>query len=207
MKHPYAEQIHAFADGKAIQCRKRTTADNAPWEDIAKPSWLRDFEYRVKPVTVHALSDDVSIALLKKVGRLTKANADLHHELSEKEAEIDQLNGIIKCIDNSSIKLSKESRQYRQTNAYLHNEIEHLKKQNEHLQCKSLKLGRYFINQPSTLQPLHYLDGVDVLAYEECPGTFRIYSLSGAFISMQVPSFCLSQGWSSARTSRICNYE
>lgn len=61
-------------------------------------------------------------------------------------------------------------------------------------------MERMFINQPSTSQPLHHLNGTNVLATYEYGKTWRVYFLSGdAFndvISMQVPQNCLSKGWS-----------
>ena len=51
---------------------------------------------------------------------------------------------------------------------------------------------RMWVNQPSTLQPLHHLHGVNVLAV----GT-TIYFLKGATISAEVPPNCLSKGWQS----------
>lgn len=54
---------------------------------------------------------------------------------------------------------------------------------------------RMWINQPSTLQPLHHLNGTNVLAYHEYDNTWRVYFLSGDIISMQVLSTCLSKGW------------
>lgn len=49
---------------------------------------------------------------------------------------------------------------------------------------------RMWINQPSTLQPLHHLHGTNVLAVGR-----RVYFLSGPVISMMVPERVLSRGW------------
>jgi phenolic acid decarboxylase len=57
-----------------------------------------------------------------------------------------------------------------------------------------MTLKRMWINQPSTLQPLHKYHGRNVLAYKEGTG-YRIYFLSGHVIDMQIPSGCLSPGW------------
>ena len=61
-----------------------------------------------------------------------------------------------------------------------------------------LRLGdavqRMWINQPSTLQPLHNLHGTNVLAVREDIG-WRVYFLSGVVISQQVPRGTLSEGW------------
>ena len=54
---------------------------------------------------------------------------------------------------------------------------------------------RAWINQPSTLQPLHHLHGTNVLAVHEYGSTFRIYFLSGDCISQQADRLCLSIGW------------
>ena len=51
-------------------------------------------------------------------------------------------------------------------------------------------MKRMWINQPSTMQPLHHLHGTRVLA----DGT-KVYLLDGPTISMEVPSLCLSEGW------------
>lgn len=54
---------------------------------------------------------------------------------------------------------------------------------------------RAWINQPSTLQPLHRLHGTRVLAVAEYDDIYRVYFLSGDTISQQVPAACLSIGW------------
>lgn len=56
-------------------------------------------------------------------------------------------------------------------------------------------MRRMWINQPSTLQPLHRMHGVNVLAVEEYKGTMRVYFLSGDVVSQQVFTRCLSPGW------------
>lgn len=53
-------------------------------------------------------------------------------------------------------------------------------------------MTRMWINQPSTLQPLHHLHGTNVLSED---GTNRIWFLSGPVISMVVPHNVLSLGW------------
>lgn len=57
------------------------------------------------------------------------------------------------------------------------------------------ELTRMWINQPSTLQPLHALHGTNVLAVHEYDDTMRIYFLSGDCISQQVCRRVLSEGW------------
>ncbi len=61
-------------------------------------------------------------------------------------------------------------------------------------------MKRMWIDQPSTLQPLHKLNGVNVLAVEETDVCMRVYFLQGDVISQQVPKICLSDGWTE-RTS------
>lgn len=58
-----------------------------------------------------------------------------------------------------------------------------------------LKLKRMWINQPSTLQPDHKLDGTNVLA-EESDGEFTdIWFLSGPVVSQRIARSSLSLGW------------
>lgn len=57
------------------------------------------------------------------------------------------------------------------------------------------EIFRAWINQPSTLQPLHNLHGVKVLACEDTPKTYRVYFLSGPIHSQQVLKNELSNGW------------
>lgn len=59
---------------------------------------------------------------------------------------------------------------------------------------------RMWINQPSTLQPLHHLHGTRVLAQHEYDDTWQIYFLSGDTISMQASRLCLSEGWPDKHT-------
>lgn len=56
-------------------------------------------------------------------------------------------------------------------------------------------MTRMWINQPSTLQPLHKMHGVRVLACPDTDRTMRAYLLSGDIVSMQVPREALSSGW------------
>jgi hypothetical protein len=57
-------------------------------------------------------------------------------------------------------------------------------------------MKRATINQPSTLQPLHELHGVQVLASEEIrPGTVLIYFLEGETVSQECPTQAISEGW------------
>lgn len=66
-----------------------------------------------------------------------------------------------------------------------------------------MQLLRKWINQPSTLQPLHELHGTNVLydASEEV-----IYFLSGPVISQQIIPIVLSDGWVTApeKQSKHC---
>ena len=52
-----------------------------------------------------------------------------------------------------------------------------------------------WVNQPSTLQPLHHLNGMNVLAVHEYDDTYRIYFLSGPIESQQSSGLSLSKGW------------
>lgn len=56
-------------------------------------------------------------------------------------------------------------------------------------------IKRMWIDQPSTSQPLHHLNGTRVLAYPEYANTYRIYFLSGDMISMLADRLWLSEGW------------
>ena len=58
-------------------------------------------------------------------------------------------------------------------------------------------MKRMWINQPSTLQPLHRLHGVNVLAVKEphSDNLMRVYFLKGTTISRPVPRLSLSEGW------------
>ena len=55
------------------------------------------------------------------------------------------------------------------------------------------KAKRYFINQPSTLQPHHKLHGAKVIGIRERDSVIRIYFIEGDVISMQVQSNVLSE--------------
>ena len=54
---------------------------------------------------------------------------------------------------------------------------------------------RMWVNQPSTLQPLHDLHGARVLTIPEREGFRRIYFLAGPVISQEASALCLSEGW------------
>lgn len=58
-------------------------------------------------------------------------------------------------------------------------------------------LKRYWIDQPSTLQPLHHLDGTNVIVddRELQNVTCTVAPVSGDIITMQVPRIALSKGW------------
>lgn len=59
-----------------------------------------------------------------------------------------------------------------------------------------MEMKRAWINQPSTLQPLHRLHGTQVIAYvEKYHLVSRVWFLSGTVISMNVPTIVLSMGW------------
>lgn len=54
---------------------------------------------------------------------------------------------------------------------------------------------RAWVNQPSTLQPRHNLNGTNVLVVHEYDETWRAYFLSGEVESTQIDGLCLSPGW------------
>ena len=54
---------------------------------------------------------------------------------------------------------------------------------------------RMWVDQPSTLQPLHELHGTNVLAILDRPGTYRIFFLSGPIIEQEASPEWLSNGW------------
>ena len=57
------------------------------------------------------------------------------------------------------------------------------------------KPQRCWINQPSTLQPLHHLHGKCVLAVDDTNKMKTIYFLDGEIVSARVPANVLSLGW------------
>jgi hypothetical protein len=57
------------------------------------------------------------------------------------------------------------------------------------------ELTRMWINQPSTLQKFHALNGTNVLAEHESANIMRIYFLSGDVISQLISKTVLSDGW------------
>lgn len=59
----------------------------------------------------------------------------------------------------------------------------------------SAEIKRMWVNQPSGLQPFHARHGENVLSVKEYGRTYRVYFLSGAVISQQMPGNCLSEGW------------
>lgn len=54
---------------------------------------------------------------------------------------------------------------------------------------------RMWINQPSTAQTYHNLNGTNVLAVWEGDNTYRVFFLSGNIESQQMSSLALSAGW------------
>lgn len=57
------------------------------------------------------------------------------------------------------------------------------------------RIRRAWINQPSTLQPLHHLHGLRVLAHRDTGTHQRVYPISGNIVSLQVPNDAVSDGW------------
>lgn len=62
---------------------------------------------------------------------------------------------------------------------------------------------RKWVNQPSTLQPLHHLNGTNVLAVHEYDDTWSIFFLSGDIVSQQCSGAALSDGW--LRKEEVCD--
>lgn len=60
-------------------------------------------------------------------------------------------------------------------------------------------MERMFINQPSTLQPLHKYHGMNVLLN---PKDGTVYPVEGPIHSMMVPSDCLSMGWTTSKLEK-----
>lgn len=54
---------------------------------------------------------------------------------------------------------------------------------------------RMWVNQPSTLQPLHAWHGLNVIAVPDFGGGHRCYPLAGDVISFHAPKGCMSEGW------------
>jgi len=61
---------------------------------------------------------------------------------------------------------------------------------------KPTVFDRYWINQPSDLQPMHKYHGMNVLAPKDITEKFiRVYPTSTNIISMECPALSLSKGW------------
>jgi hypothetical protein len=58
-----------------------------------------------------------------------------------------------------------------------------------------MEAKRMWINQPSKLQPLHHLNGTNVIAIPYDATGSLIYFLSGTTISMRANNLWLSEGW------------
>ncbi len=52
---------------------------------------------------------------------------------------------------------------------------------------------RAWINQPSTLQPLHALHGRVCIAVHDRPGNVRLYFTEGETLSMDADPLCISK--------------
>ena len=52
---------------------------------------------------------------------------------------------------------------------------------------------RAWINQPSTLQPLHSLHGTKCIAVHDRPGNVRLYFTEGPVHSMDASPLCISK--------------
>ena len=64
---------------------------------------------------------------------------------------------------------------------------------------RGLSPSQMWVNQPSTLQPLHHLHGTNVLAVHEYGDIWRIYFLSGDVPSQRAPRAALSRGWTTRK--------
>lgn len=62
----------------------------------------------------------------------------------------------------------------------------------------TIQARRCWINQPSTLQPLHKHHGQNVIAVPYTNNAKAVYFLAGDTISMVVPSEVLAEGWNPA---------
>jgi hypothetical protein len=58
-------------------------------------------------------------------------------------------------------------------------------------------MERYWINAPSTHNPLHAMNGRNVLAdlSESTEKTVQVFFIEGDVISAQIPKLYLSKGW------------
>jgi hypothetical protein len=56
-----------------------------------------------------------------------------------------------------------------------------------------VEIYRAWINQPSTLQPLHHLHGTPCIAMEDRPGNVRLYFVEGAVHSMDADPLSISK--------------
>jgi hypothetical protein len=55
------------------------------------------------------------------------------------------------------------------------------------------KIYRAYINQPSTLQPLHKLHGKSCIAVHDRPGNVRLYFTEGTIHSLDADPLCISR--------------
>ena len=62
---------------------------------------------------------------------------------------------------------------------------------------------RAWINQPSTKQEYHRLNGTNVLAVDEGDGYARAYFLSGPVISQRIARIALSPGWNTNKEEKV----
>lgn len=57
-------------------------------------------------------------------------------------------------------------------------------------------MRRYWINQPSTLQPMHSMNGLRVIAPKHLDDDYvTVYFIDGPVISALIGSSALSPGW------------
>lgn len=59
-----------------------------------------------------------------------------------------------------------------------------------------LESGRYWINQPSSAQPMSKYHGLCVIVAEDtAEATVRVWPATGDIISIEMPRLSLSRGW------------
>lgn len=68
-------------------------------------------------------------------------------------------------------------------------------------------LKRMWVNQPSTIQPYHDLNGLRVLAHHEYGDTWRVYFLAGPIVSQQIHQSALSGGWPATTAATPNDYQ
>ena len=61
-RHPFADLIHAWAEGAEIEFRPDRTriayGSSVAWQPCRNPDWHENFEYRIKDVANETVIDD-----------------------------------------------------------------------------------------------------------------------------------------------------